>query len=920
MAKIWTIEGEAGKALDATARELETLKIDLSSCRLSMGNLAPQLFTCQQRIDAIDLTGETVPEQGQEVSLWHDAGTNTRAFVGTLVRRRAAHGSGGSSMRWRVAGPDWWLRKVMLTGESADQAGDSTNRTEFKIAEGTVGAGVTAILNRAITLGLTQIAVGTIDAGYKIPSQTLPNKSCWDALAEVMRMMPDAIAWIDYSVVGTPTFNVTRRGSASVITYAVGTANLQDIAAESQFELKVTGVDLKHVERDSKRRTRYREQLSGHAGTAQSGAPNTSNWSGTASVIGSSGTATDLKKTGTVAAIAYAKANASSATANSVNLSGHTAITALTGTLLNVVSGPGSGYPARKITLASGSGYQVDRDWEETPTTDSVIVVGEDVVNITTDAADCVGFWIKITGGTGKGQERIIVEKDDFYDGAIVDEPWDEDEHPDDTSTFDIIAKNRLDGGGSGDDDHLGQLVSLVSGTGAGQTRECIGGEGGEQTVTPNWDTPPDGTTGFSIGPKNEIELAAGHADMVGQGIEIDGGTGLGQHRIITAISGTRATVDRNWTTVPDATSTYAIGPRVVKLAAAASDSDGAYAGLSIEVESQTKTIKHYNGATKEALVDSNFSTNPSASSTYTVGSGSPSFDKQVLSISGPELDSFLPKDEFESEVVTTARCMAGTADLVDPRALIRFDSFVARVNEQFPPVDGLEIAPIDGTYTPPGSGPSGSIESVRPRAKMPAGGARPKGFSYMLVSGAQRDWWEDLGFLVLRVRVKGHYRHRKTPKYVTKPDWILELATSSNTTYLSDSTSEEWWYEADFEFDVVNGLLEGQKLYRPEDYSFLNPPEGLAGNLAAAQDFEPITGRAVLQEDSDAYPDHSKKVVNVTGGPTEWSTMKAMISTVDYSLGTGRFELNLGPPERFDFRDLVARLRRSSSDNIVAL
>ena len=93
-----------------------------------------------------------------------------------------------------------------------------------------------------------------------------------------------------------------------------------------------------------------------------------------------------------------------------------------------------------------------------------------------------------------------------------------------------------------------------------------------------------------------------------------------------------------------------------------------------------------------------------------------------------------------------------------------------------------------------------------------------------------------------------------------------------------------------------------------------------LAGNLAAAQNFTPIKGRIVLDEDADPFPDHLKKVLNVSGGPSEWAAMKAMVAEASYQLGSGQTTLKLGPPARYDFRSIVERMRRSPRDNIVYL
>ena len=187
------------------------------------------------------------------------------------------------------------------------------------------------------------------------------------------------------------------------------------------------------------------------------------------------------------------------------------------------------------------------------------------------------------------------------------------------------------------------------------------------------------------------------------------------------------------------------------------------------------------------------------------------------------------------------------------------------------------------------------------------------------MILGQAKDWWEGLGFQVLRVRVEGHYKHVKTPLYSTVPDWLLRLEEDPATFKMTDNTTnEEGWFYAQFEFDAGNALwAEPTKIYRPQDYDFLRPPEGFAGALAASQAFAPVKGAVELAEASEGYPDELGKVVNITGGLPEWSTMKAMISGVEYQPGTGRRTLRLGPPPRYDFRSLVQRMRRAPADNI---
>jgi len=130
-------------------------------------------------------------------------------------------------------------------------------------------------------------------------------------------------------------------------------------------------------------------------------------------------------------------------------------------------------------------------------------------------------------------------------------------------------------------------IISIVSGLGAGQTRLITGYDGGTKTaiVDRNWFiTPGAGSVyeilpfsgilltdhGLALGPgvgNNQIELAVTASAVddiyVGSMIVLTTGVGPGQARLITAYDGTNqiATVSPDWTTNPDATTVYKILP-----------------------------------------------------------------------------------------------------------------------------------------------------------------------------------------------------------------------------------------------------------------------------------------------------------------------------------------------------------------------
>lgn len=146
----------------------------------------------------------------------------------------------------------------------------------------------------------------------------------------------------------------------------------------------------------------------------------------------------------------------------------------------------------------------------------------------------------------------------------------------------------------------------------------------------------------------NTIKLDSGASSTndiyVGCIVFLTGGTGLGQTRTIVAYNGTTkvATVDTNWITIPNNTTTFEIDASAnslvstegtcqggaassITLASTASATNNLYNGSFVTILSgtgagQTRVITAYNGTTKVATVDSAWSVDPVGSdSTYAV-------------------------------------------------------------------------------------------------------------------------------------------------------------------------------------------------------------------------------------------------------------------------------------------------------------
>ena len=106
--------------------------------------------------------------------------------------------------------------------------------------------------------------------------------------------------------------------------------------------------------------------------------------------------------------------------------------------------------------------------------------------------------------------------------------------------------------------------------------------------------------------------------------------------------------------------------------------------------------------------------------------------------------------------------------------------------------------------------------------------------------------------------------------------------------------------------------------IYRPADYAFIAPPEGLAAAMVETQSFTPYEGVVNVAAEEVGAVEYRGGVVNVTGSLPEHVGMKALVQRVDMDLEAGSEVVTLGTPARLNYLSLVNRFRRTASDNIV--
>lgn len=236
----WTITGEAGKALNATARTPEALNIDQAS--VVFQSLGPDQFMWTATTTDATGAGTIVPEVGQIVSLlWN----GVRKFRGHVTAPRI----GTNSVTVTAHGPWWWMQRTPLTQVQADSTGTNSERPSYVFRTGNLATHLAALINRAIANGVP-MARGNIAAMFAVPQITIAETDCGTALAELMRWVPDAVAWFDYST-ATPRLHISRRTPMTALTLGIPASNIERMDIAPRLDLEVARVELKFVTRDA---------------------------------------------------------------------------------------------------------------------------------------------------------------------------------------------------------------------------------------------------------------------------------------------------------------------------------------------------------------------------------------------------------------------------------------------------------------------------------------------------------------------------------------------------------------------------------------------------------------------------------------------------------------------------------------------
>lgn len=258
----WTYKGEAGAAVDATVRAFEVV-----SPRLRFQSLGADELTYTIILASLIPADEQIPDEEQQITVYRN---DIRFFTGKVSSVRRS----GYTVTVTVAGPWWDMEHNPITTPVTTSGGAASVRVSYAFAS---GASMTtswgALVDRAIAIGVP-MTKGTLATTFNYLPVTLNQMSCAGALAELVRLIPDAVAWFDYTVAGTPALNISRRrqglaaGSAEVITLDAEDFDPGSWELDSVPQFRISQVRVPYLDRGGDGLRRYQEQA---AGTAEAG-------------------------------------------------------------------------------------------------------------------------------------------------------------------------------------------------------------------------------------------------------------------------------------------------------------------------------------------------------------------------------------------------------------------------------------------------------------------------------------------------------------------------------------------------------------------------------------------------------------------------------------------------------------------------
>jgi hypothetical protein len=252
MSANWTIAGEVGKAFGADPIPVSAAM--MGDPLLDLKSFDVDTLTWQR-------TAESMPvDYGQSITLYREG---QRVFTGIVDRKPVRYTrEGGARGSVIVVGPVWWLAETKVLEDVTDGTGATSEQSEMKFPTGDLRAMVQRLLDRATAKGLP-IRAGVIDPMFEVLALRYRNQTYLSALLDMLRSVPDAASWVDYSVDGLPTLNIARRPTMPTMTLRVGIDDIESFELVGRRSLRPSGVSVRYATRNALNQVIYQEQTAG---------------------------------------------------------------------------------------------------------------------------------------------------------------------------------------------------------------------------------------------------------------------------------------------------------------------------------------------------------------------------------------------------------------------------------------------------------------------------------------------------------------------------------------------------------------------------------------------------------------------------------------------------------------------------------
>ena len=297
---------------------------------------------------------------------------------------------------------------------------------------------------------------------------------------------------------------------------------------------------------------------------------------------------------------------------------------------------------------------------------------------------------------------------------------------------------------------------------------------------------------------------------------------------------------------------------------------------------------------------------------------------RQIVTVSGPEIVAFLPKDDVESyplQTMALTTVFAGNLVMMDSSVKSMFDTYgIGR--------DTYYWAPVAINYFYTGGTPPQNKAHFFPggTCKTAAGVALVLASYHLIISASPPSWLTDQGlevtlsqwFVMLEQPAAQGYSPAFGAWRQTATDVGVDtcsLETPGNVNWAAREVRITGWV-----LPNAKGHTALTTVYKPWEYDFVAPPAGLAAALVGAQNWVPWEGPITLVSDECSGDNLLPNKFNLANALPACATMGALAKDVVHDLMRGRTTIDLGAPARVDFSTLVSRVRTDPKDSIVYL